>query len=75
MKIKIEFDTESENFDNYELETYLHAREMLSCISEIKDKVRSWYKYDERTAIPTEEIWDSILDIINEHINLEKLGY
>jgi hypothetical protein len=74
MKVTFEFDTDSENFDSIELEAHYQARDLVSCLSNILDKTRSWYKYDEREEIPTEEIRDEIVEIINDHVNTEKLG-
>ena len=48
---------------------------MAYTISLIIDKVRSWYKYDDRNEIPVEEIQEELYGIINEHVNMEKLGY
>lgn len=75
MKIKIEFDNESPNFDQYELNRYLYANKMAICLHEITNKIRGWYKYDERIAIPTEEISEQLWNIINEHVNMEEIGY
>ena len=75
MKIVFEFDTDSENFDYIELERYKQVDNMAICLGEIADKVRYWYNKEIRNEIPTEEIGDTIFKIINEHINLEKIGY
>ena len=75
MKITFEFDTDSELFDSIELETFYQANYLRICISEILDKCRAWEKYDEREAIPADEIRDTIVRIVNENCNLEKLGY
>ena len=75
MKITYEFDTDKEGFDYTELYRVEQADDMAYSISLITDKIRSWYKYDDRNEIPVEEIHDAIYDILNEHLNLEKLGY
>lgn len=75
MKITFEFDTDKEGCDLPELYRVEQADDMAYCISLIQDKVRSWYKYDERNSIPIEEIQDEIYSIINDHVNMEKLGY
>ena len=75
MKITFEFDTDSELFDSTELETFYQANHLRMCISDILDKLRSWEKYDNRDAIPVDEIRDTIVRIVNENCNLEKLGY
>lgn len=75
MKITIEFDTESENFEYSELEMYKQARDMLMCLDAIREQLRTWENRDDRTAIPIEEISDKIFEIIQDHVNLEKMGY
>ena len=46
MKITFEFDTESENFDNTELEAYKQAPHLVRALADICDKLRSWDKWD-----------------------------
>ena len=76
MKINFEFDTDSENFDYIELERYKQVDNMAICLGEIADKVRYWYNKEIRNEIPTEEIGDTIFEIIKDNnINLEKIGY
>lgn len=75
MKIIFEFDTDSENFDYTELRRYKCVDDMAMCLGAIADKVRYWYNKDNRNEISTDEIGDVIFGIINEHINLEKIGY
>lgn len=75
MKVTFEFDTESENFDGCELERHYQANNMALCLHEITNQMRSWYKYDERETIPVDEIHQKIWDIIQENVNMEKLGY
>ena len=75
MKVIFEFDTSSENFDIYELECHKQAENLAACLNEISNKVRGWYKYDNRELIPVEEIKEQIDKIILEHVSLEKLGY
>ena len=48
---------------------------MVTALYEISNKLREWEKYDDREAIPASEIRETIMRIINEHVNLEKLGY
>lgn len=75
MIVTFQFDTDNENFDNTELEAHYQAKKMAYCLSEIENKLRNWYKYDKRLAIPTDEIREEILDIIQEHVSMERLGY
>lgn len=75
MKITYEFNTDIEGCDLTELHAIEQATDMAYCISEIQNKVRGWYKYDDRDAIPVEEIQDEIYSIINDHVDMEKLGY
>lgn len=75
MKITFEFNTDNENFDYHELEIHKQAADMASCLFEIQNKLRGWYKYDERGEIPTEEVFEKINEIIVDHVNMEKMGY
>ena len=51
MKVTFEFDTDSENFDRDEYNRVLLANDMAVCIEEIRNQLRSWYKYDSRGDI------------------------
>lgn len=75
MKVTFEFNTDGENFDYTELEQHYKASDMAMCINGIKEQVYTWYNRDKRSSIPTEEIFNKILDIINDYVNMEKLGY
>lgn len=75
MKVIFEFDTESETFDNYQLQAHYQAESMVFCLSEILKQLREWYSYDSRASIPTEEIDDKIKEIISTNVNMEKMGY
>lgn len=75
MIVTFQFNTADESFDNTELEAHYQATQMAMCLYDIENKLRSWDKYDERPAIPTEEIRETILDIIQSHVDMEKLGY
>lgn len=75
MKVIYEFDFQEGSDDSLNQEIFHQSTDMLVCIGEIKDKVRSWYKYDDRPAIPTEEVFETINDIICDHVRLDKMGY
>ena len=75
MKITYEFNTDIEGYDLTELHCIQHAEDLAHCIYEIQNKIRSWYKYDDRNSIPVEEIQEEIYSIINDHVDMEKLGY
>ena len=99
MIIQYTFNTESENFSYHELETYKQAQDMACALNEIKEKMRSWLKYDQvpyvdentffwndlsdekkqfyrENKIPdVDKMTDEIYDIINENVNMEKMGY
>ena len=75
MKITIEFDTESENFEYAELEMYKQARDMLMCLDAIREQLRTWENGDDRAVIPIDEVSDKIFEIMQDHVNLEKMGY
>lgn len=71
MKVIYVFDTDSENFDPLQLKIFQQSQEMAYTIREIRQQVRHWEKYDDRLAIPVEEIFDAIIDIINENTNID----
>ena len=75
MKITFEFDTDSEDFDYSELERYKCVNDMAFCLNQIADKVRYWYNKDDRKTISTDEIGDTIFEIINDNVNMGKIGY
>ena len=76
MKVIYEFDTNDENFDRTELLTYQNASKMRSCIYDITNKLREWYKYDTRGSIPISEVYDELWDIISDNnVDLEEMGY
>lgn len=76
MKIIFEFDTESENFDYQELEKYKQVDKLIRVLSSFLDKVRTWNKWDERSAIPTEEIHKEFYDLVEEEgLDLSSMGY
>lgn len=75
MKVKFEFDTQSEFFDKCELQRHMQADKMAYCLSKIADQIRNWYKWDERENIPVDEIHEKLWDIIQEEVSMEDLGY
>lgn len=80
MKIIYEFDTDSEgwreNGESMTRDQYEAAFNMLMALDKILDQLRTWYKYDPREAIPTEELRDTLTGIINDQVpNIEKLRY
>ena len=74
MKIKFEFDTLEPDFEAKELKRYIQANNTAYCLNAIANKVYYWYEKDDREEIPTDEISDTISEIIKEHdIDLDKL--
>lgn len=74
MKIIYEFDTDNENFCQDELKRLEHKEDMASCLYDIQNQLRQWYKYDNRNSIPVEEIQDKILDIYKDNdVNMDIL--
>ncbi|MBE6468191.1 MAG: hypothetical protein E7004_06360 [Alphaproteobacteria bacterium] len=71
MKVIYEFDLDKE--DNKELFLFQNANNMLMIISDIYDQLKEWYHHDSRGSIPTDEVHDRILQIMNENINVERL--
>lgn len=68
MKITFEFDTDSENFSQSELESYKQAINTTYCLTKIKDQLKEWYNHDSRGSIPITEVYDTINDIIDETV-------
>lgn len=73
MKIKFEFDTESENFCPQELATFQYAGALRRTVSDILELARQWEKYGDRDAIPVDEIRDSIIELC-EGLDFNELG-
>lgn len=78
MKITYEFDTDSENWqdDNYTRERYEASFDMLMALSDIKDQLRKWNKYDPRESIPISEVFNTLSEIIDTRVpKLEEMIY
>lgn len=78
MKITYEFDTDSDSWkdDSYMQQRFEASFDMLMALSDIKDQIREWNKYDQREAIPTSEIFDTINELIfNKVPKLEEMIY
>lgn len=74
MKISFEFDTDSEDFDNCELERYKQVDKMARCLYHIDDKLRGYYKYDTRGSVEIDEFTRTLWDIMKDDgIDLEEL--
>ena len=74
MKVIFEFDTDSENFDKFQLQSHYQAEKMTLCLLEIFKQIREWDKYDSRSEIPAGEVRDTLTNIIYEYIHPENLG-
>lgn len=60
--------------DSYNVYLIEKRQNMSLALWDLEQKIRSWYKYDERETIPTEEIRDTFYDILGENdIDLDKL--
>ena len=76
MKVKLEFDTESENYSYYEQQTYLNAQRMLWALNDIREFIRSKIKYTDETEIKLDDLEDKFWEIIHDrNINFEEMGY
>lgn len=74
MKITYEFNTNDENFYPDELKRIQKADDLCSCIWDIEEQLRNWYKYDNRGSIPIDEIHKTIFDIIEDNgIRIDEL--
>lgn len=74
MEVNYKFTFEEGSDDLIELKMIQNATGMYLALSDIREQLRQWYKYGDRKAIPVEELRDTILDIIAEHVDLDKLG-
>lgn len=76
MKVIYEFNTDSENYDRYEHETYKQAPQMLVALGNITNTLRSYYKYDDRGSVPIDEFYEKLWDCITDAgVDLERMGY
>lgn len=74
MKQIYEFDFQEGSSDSHEIYLIEKRHNMSLALWDLSQKFREWYKYDERPAIPTEEIKDTFYDILGENdIDLDKL--
>lgn len=74
MKVTFEFETNDENCDLHELARHYYANDMAVCLNAITNQLRNWEKYDERSTIPTDEVFDKIWDIIQDNVDMERIG-
>lgn len=75
MKVTFEFDDTIENFDICQYRRFQAAGDTAYCLCKIKEQLKQWYSYGNRGEIPISEVYDTIMDIIGAHVDLEKLGY
>ena len=71
MKATIEID-----LDKYpqELKMFINRDKFYGLLQELKDYRRTLYKYEERPAIPVEEIIDKI-DMLTSNVEYDDYGY
>lgn len=74
MEVVYRFTFEEGSDDLIDLKLMQNATAMYCALSEIEEQTRQWYKYGNRDSIPVEEIRDTIRDIIQDHVDLDKLG-
>lgn len=67
MEVVYRFTFEEGSDDLHDLKLVEKRTEMYLALQDLREKIRSWYKWDEREAIPTEEIRDAFYDILSEH--------
>lgn len=74
MKIIYEFDTTADNYDRYERTRIDKSLDMALALYDIDSKIRGWRKYDERDAIPVDEITQMFINILEERmINIDDI--
>ena len=75
MKTTFEFDDTIEDFDICQFNRFKAADDVTYCLSKIRDQLMQWYSYDNRGEIPISEVYNTLMNIITEWVDLEKLGY
>ena len=80
MKVKFEFDTNSEGFYDYNDHNRLYiiqnADNLAQCLNKLRETVRNMVKWDNRETIPVNEIDEKFWNVIDEYdINFERMGY
>lgn len=78
MKIKFEFDTDSENWqdDQYKLNRFNQSLDMALTLHDLNEQVFSWWDNDERDNIPSDEIRRKFIEILEKRkICLDELLY
>lgn len=74
MKIMYEFDTAADSYDRYERTRIDKSLDMALALYDIDSKIRGWRKYDERDAIPVDEITQMFVDVLDKRmINLDDI--
>jgi len=74
VKIIYEFDTTADNYDRYERTRIDKSLDMALALYDIDSKIRGWRKYDERDAIPVDEITQMFINILEERmINIDDI--
>jgi hypothetical protein len=52
--------------DRNEYEIYRQANAMARVLSEFRNQIRTWNKYDERELIPKDEIHEKFFELVRE---------
>jgi len=75
MKVKLEFDTDSESFDRCEYNQVMKASDMACAIWDLEQAVRSWYKYPTDTEpLTADTLHDKFYEILAENnINIDDI--
>jgi len=66
MKITYEFDTQADNFDEFELYNVQHATDTFCALEDIKNYLREQWKYKE-VPDDIDKIYERFFEIINEN--------
>lgn len=75
MKVRLEFDTDSENFDRCEYNQVMKASDMASVIWDMEQAVRCWYKYPTDTEpLTADTLHDKFYEILTDNnINIDDI--
>lgn len=64
MKARLEFDLPE---DDWAFEAALKGADFRSALNEIREKIRTWRKYEDRQSVPIKEIeemfWEAVEDV------------
>jgi hypothetical protein len=74
MRVKFEFDTNDENFDQQELDLFYKAKDIIACLWELSQEVKKYYKYPESNPCNPDTVHEFFWNCLQEHgIDFDKM--